>query len=184
MKRLFDVTAAITTLLCSAPLLLAVAIIIYAGDRGPVIYRQTRVGQAGRTFSMLKFRSMVINAENLGGYATAHRDPRITRFGRVIRRTSIDELPQLLNVLMGHMSIVGPRPDVPQQRPLYSDEEWQLRTSVRPGLTGLAQVSGRSQATEDERKRLDLEYARTNSFKLDMKIIAMTVKQVVAKGGN
>ena len=127
---------------------------------------------------------MVINAESLGGYSTADRDPRITAIGRFIRRTSLDELPQLLNVLFGEMSIVGPRPDVPAQRSLYTDDEWTVRHSVRPGITGLAQSTLRSEATTEQRKAMDLEYAKNVSFALDVRIILMTIRQVVFKGGN
>jgi lipopolysaccharide/colanic/teichoic acid biosynthesis glycosyltransferase len=133
---------------------------------------------------MWKFRSMVINAESLGGYSTADRDPRITPIGRFIRKTSLDELPQLLNVLFGEMSIVGPRPDVPAQRSLYTEEEWMVRHSVRPGITGLAQSTLRSEATTEQRKAMDLEYAKNVSFALDVRIILMTIRQVVFKGGN
>ena len=106
----------------------------------PVLFRQTRLGLHGREFGMFKFRSMVKNAASIGPYFTSDNDPRITRVGRFIRRTSIDELPQILNVLRGDMSLVGPRPDVPAQRALYSDADWAQRCSVRPGITGLAQA--------------------------------------------
>ena len=153
-------------------------------DGGPSFFGQIRVGKDGRTFRMWKFRSMIVNADRVGGYSTLNGDSRITPVGRVIRRTSLDELPQLLNVLIGDMSIVGPRPDVPAQRGLYTDEEWSIRQSVRLGITGLAQSIVRSDATAEQRKALDLEYAKNVSMGLDIRIILMTFKQVIFKGGN
>jgi lipopolysaccharide/colanic/teichoic acid biosynthesis glycosyltransferase len=184
MKRLIDIFLAGLALLVMSPFMLAVALAVYLHDRGPVFFKQRRVGLGGVEFGMYKFRSMIIDAESRGGYSTADGDPRITPVGRFIRRTSLDELPQIINVLMGDMSIVGPRPDVLAQKPLYSNDEWVLRTSVRPGITGLAQAKLRSEATTEQRKELDLAYANTSSIFLDLKIIAMTFKQVLTKGGN
>lgn len=184
MKRLFDILCAAGAIVVLSPVLLGVVAVIYFSDFGPVLFKQRRVGRAGREFFIYKFRSMVLNAESLGGYSTAEGDPRITRVGRFIRRTSLDELPQLFNVLLGHMSVVGPRPDVPAQRALYTEQEWRLRHSVRPGITGLAQATLRSAATEQQRKQLDLEYAQQASLIKDLEIIAMTFKQVFGKGGN
>ena len=184
MKRLMDVAVAACALLLLSPLLLGVALTIWLADFGPVLFRQRRIGLGGREFSIYKFRSMVLDAERLGGYSTAEGDPRITPIGRFIRRTSLDELPQLLNVLFGDMSLVGPRPDVPAQRGGYTDEEWQLRHSVRPGITGLAQASLRSEASPEERKRMDLDYARRATLARDLVIITMTFRQVFGKGGN
>jgi lipopolysaccharide/colanic/teichoic acid biosynthesis glycosyltransferase len=184
MKRLLDLVLAAIALVLSAPAMLAIAGAVYLYDRGPVFFRQTRVGLRGRTFTMFKFRSMVVDAERRGGYSTAPRDSRITPVGRFIRRTSLDELPQILNVFIGDMSIVGPRPDVPAQRDLYDDKEWELRHLVRPGVTGLAQATLRSEATVDERKALDLQYARESSLRLDFLIIGLTFRQIFLKGGN
>lgn len=166
------------------PLLLITGALIRLQDGGPSLFGQQRVGKKGRVFRMWKFRSMVINAESLGGFSTADHDPRITPVGRFIRRTSLDELPQLLNVLVGDMSIVGPRPDVPAQRGLYTEEQWIVRHSVRPGITGLAQSTMRSDATTEQRKEMDLAYAKNVSLALDARIILMTIKQVIFKGGN
>jgi lipopolysaccharide/colanic/teichoic acid biosynthesis glycosyltransferase len=133
---------------------------------------------------MLKFRSMVNNAAAVGPYYTTDDDPRITRVGRFIRRTSLDELPQLLNVLKGDMSLVGPRPDVPAQRSLYSEQEWAQRCSVRPGITGLAQALVRSDAKPGERLELDLRYVREHSTSLDLKILWWTLGRLSGKGSN
>lgn len=184
MKRIFDFLSSLIAIIVFSPILIGVAIAIYLSDFGPVLFRQRRVGRGGDDFFIYKFRSMVIDAEKLGGYSTADGDPRITRVGRFIRRTSLDELPQLFNVLCGSMSVVGPRPDVPAQRVLYTEAEWQLRNSVRPGITGLAQATLRSAATETQRKELDLQYARQASLFKDIQIILLTFKQVFGKGGN
>jgi lipopolysaccharide/colanic/teichoic acid biosynthesis glycosyltransferase len=184
MKRLLDILGAIVALLLLWPLLLAVAVTVRLGSPGPVLFRQVRVGKGGRLFTIFKFRSMVLDAEKRGGFSTADNDPRITPVGAFIRRTSLDELPQIFNVLRGEMSWVGPRPDVPAQRNDYTEEEWKLRHRVRPGITGLAQASLRSLATPEQRKALDLEYAAHASLAMDFKILIMTVRQVLIRGGN
>lgn len=183
-KRAFDlILASVALAMLSVPMLV-VMLAIYLSDRGPVFYRQIRVGRNCQPFGMLKFRSMVINADKVGGYATASGDPRITSIGRFIRRTSLDELPQLLNVLQGNMSIVGPRPDVPAQETLYTPDQWRARHRVRPGITGLAQAVARSTASAEERTALDLAYVQTASVFFDLKIILMTVRQLIARTGN
>ena len=184
MKRALDILVSLFALALLSPLLLAVAAAILLEDGAPVLFRQMRFGQGGREFGMLKFRSMVKNAAAIGPFFTSAGDPRITRVGRFIRRTSIDELPQLLNVLRGDMSLVGPRPDVAAQRALYDDAQWALRCSVRPGITGLAQATLRSEATEDQRRELDLRYAREQSVKMDLCIMAMTLGRLTGKGSN
>ena len=184
MKRLMDVVLSLTALLLLSPLLLGVAIAIALESGFPVLFRQVRVGQGGREFGIYKFRSMVKDAAAIGPYHTAEGDPRITKVGRFIRRTSLDELPQLLNVLKGDMSLVGPRPDVPKQRELYSLTEWAMRCSVRPGITGLAQALLRSEATPQQRLELDLRYVREHSLALDTKILWWTVARLGGKGSN
>jgi len=184
MKRLFDISMSLVGLLCLLPLFVIIALIFAFNKLGPVFYRQQRVGKNGQLFVMYKFRSMKIDAEKTGTYFTSENDPRITPVGKWLRRTSIDELPQLINVFLGDMSLVGPRPDVLQQKELYSQANWNKRNSVRPGITGLAQATVRSSAIEGERERLDLEYVDKSSFMYDLKIIFMTIKQVVLKGGN
>jgi lipopolysaccharide/colanic/teichoic acid biosynthesis glycosyltransferase len=184
MKRVMDSVLAAIALLVLSPVLLATAAAVAMDSGFPVLFRQVRVGREGRTFGMLKFRSMVRDAATLGPFNTAANDPRITRVGRFIRRTSLDELPQLINVLKGDMSLVGPRPDVPVQRSLYSDADWALRCSVRPGITGLAQVVLRSEGTEDDRRALDLRYVRERSLWLDLKIMGWTFTRLTGKGSN
>ena len=184
MKRVVDVALSLLALVLLGPLLLLVAAGIAAQDGLPVFFRQARVGRGGREFAMYKFRSMVKNAASVGPYFTAAGDPRITPLGRFIRRTSIDELPQLLNVLLGDMSLVGPRPDVPVQRSLYTEAQWQERCSVRPGITGLAQALLRSQATDEQRLALDLQYVREHSVWFDLKIMLWTLGRLSGKGSN
>lgn len=184
MKRLIDVVLSLLALVALSPLLLGVALLIALRDGPPVTFRQVRVGLNGRSFGMYKFRSMVKNAASIGPHFTSSDDPRITRVGRFIRRTSIDELPQLFNVLKGDMSLVGPRPDVPVQQADYSAGDWALRCSVRPGVTGLAQALVRSDATPAQRLELDLRYIRESSVLLDFRIMVWTLGRLGGSKGN
>ena len=184
MKRLIDILLSLAALLVLWPVLLLTALAIVLDNGLPVFFRQTRLGLGGRQFSMLKFRSMRKNAAATGPYFTQANDPRITPVGRFIRRTSIDELPQIINVLLGDMSLVGPRPDVPAQRGLYADADWAQRCSVKPGITGLAQAKIRSDGTEKQRLDLDLSYTRSVSVWLDLKIMWWTLARVTGKGSN
>ncbi|WP_252179561.1 sugar transferase [Endozoicomonas sp. 4G] len=184
MKRLFDILVSLLAIICFFPLFVVVAVAIKLDSKGSVLFTQARIGLHGKTFSIYKFRSMVSDATEKGPYFTVGNDSRITRVGSFIRKTSIDELPQLINVLQGSMSIVGPRPNVPEQKKEYTQAQWQLRNSVKPGITGLAQATLRSEATPEQRTELDLEYAKKMSMITDFKIILMTIKQVLSKGGN
>lgn len=184
MKRSFDFITALFVLIVTAPMLFIIAVLIKIESRGPIVFRQPRVGREGVEFCIFKFRSMVNGADKKGPHYTASDDNRITKVGRFIRKTSIDELPQLFNVLQGNMSLVGPRPNVIAQKGEYTENEWCKRNSVRPGITGLAQATLRSEATPEERTALDLEYVDKSSFVFDLQIMLMTVKQIVSKGGN
>ncbi len=184
MKRAMDMVLALLALCALSPLLLGAALAIAFETGLPVLFRQTRVGLHGREFGMFKFRSMVKNAASIGPYFTTCNDPRITRVGRFIRRTSIDELPQLINVLNGDMSLVGPRPDVLEQRNLYTAADWAQRCSVRPGITGLAQALYRSESTMAQRLEADLRYTREMSLRLDLKICWWTLRRLRGKGAN
>jgi exopolysaccharide biosynthesis polyprenyl glycosylphosphotransferase len=193
VKRLFDILASLCTLIFLGPLFVAVAIAIRLTSRGPILFRQERVGQHGQLFHMLKFRSMIANAEELKARLMAHneqsgpvfkmaRDPRITSVGRFIRKFSIDELPQLINVLRGEMSIVGPRPPVPAEVAKY--EAWQRRRlSVRPGLTCVWQVSGRNETSFEEWMYLDMQYIDHWSLAQDFELILKTVPVVLSGRG-
>ena len=174
MRRLFDITCAGTALALGSPFLLLAAISVKLGDRGPVLYRQTRVGKDGQDFELLKLRTMVVGAETLGaGYAVDRGDSRITRAGRVLRRLSLDELPQLWNVIRGDMSLIGPRPTLRYQVERY-DERQRHRLDVRPGITGWAQIHGRATLPWAERIELDVWYVEHRSAALDLRILLRT----------
>lgn len=186
MKRGMDIALSLITLLALSPLLLAAALAIALESGWPVLFRQTRVGLKGREFGMFKFRSMVKNAASLGPYFTQADDPRITCVGRFLRRTSIDELPQLINVLQGRMSLVGPRPHAVAHNEEYRRliKGYMVRHKVLPGITGWAQVNGcRGEITTLEdmqsRVRYDLEYLRRWSLALDLKILFLTALKVL-----
>ena len=174
MNRAADVAVAGAGLAVTSPLLALAALAIKLEDRGPILYRQTRVGKDGADFDVLKLRTMVVGAETMGaGFAVDQGDRRITRVGRVLRRTSIDELPQLWNVLRGDMSVIGPRPTLRYQVEQYDDHQ-RRRLEVRPGLTGWAQVHGRASLPWAERIELDVEYVERRSPKLDLEILLRT----------
>ncbi|CUB00207.1 sugar transferase [Thiomonas bhubaneswarensis] len=183
-KRLFDIVLALLALLLLSPVMLAAALAVWLDSGRPVLFAQTRVGRGTQPFQLYKFRSMVVDAPRLGSHSTAQNDPRITRVGRILRRSSVDELPQLFNVLRGDMSLVGPRPDVPAQRGNYTEEQWALRHRVRPGITGLAQALYRSRATPQQRLQADLDYAQHHGLLVDLRIIGLTVLQLFRRSAN
>ena len=183
MRRVFDVVVAAGGLLFAAPFLLAAVIAIRLESAGSPIYRQRRVGLDGRAFDVVKLRTMVSGAERLGaGLAISEGDTRITRVGRVLRRTSLDEVPNLVNVLRGEMAIIGPRPTVPVQVQQY-DARQRGRLAVRPGITGWAQVNGRAELPWSERIDLDLWYIEHRSWSLDLKILWRSVRIVFGGDG-
>jgi lipopolysaccharide/colanic/teichoic acid biosynthesis glycosyltransferase len=183
LTRAFDLVIAIAALVIASPLLAAAAIAIRLESRGPVIYRQRRVGKDGRPFEMLKLRTMVSGAEHIGaGLAVNEGDPRITRTGAILRRFSLDELPNLINVLRGEMAIVGPRPTVQVQVDQYTDRQ-RRRLEVKPGITGWAQVNGRTSLPWNERIELDVWYVDHRSLKLDAQILARTLRMLVTGEG-
>jgi len=194
-KRLFDVMGAATLLVLSAPLLGVIAILVKTGSRGPVLYRQPRVGLGGRRFVMYKLRSMYDGVDSAlhrrhteelirgrASWITLSHDPRITPVGRLLRRLSLDELPQLFNVLRGDMSLVGPRPALPYEVALY--EPWHhQRFAAPPGITGPWQVRARNGGSFDDMVRADLDYLRSRSLWLDLKLLAQTpLAALVGKG--
>jgi lipopolysaccharide/colanic/teichoic acid biosynthesis glycosyltransferase len=182
-KRLFDLIVASLLLVLFSPVILVCAIVVRLSSPGPAVYAGVRVGRGERPFRQMKFRTMVVGADR-GGFQTADADPRITRVGRWLRRTSLDELPQLVNVLLGEMSIVGPRPAAVAQLDLYTEAARRERALVRPGITGLAQVSGRSALTVDQAIAKDLEYVRTASLGLDLDIVRRTLAVVTSRSGS
>ena len=206
VKRVFDIAGSTTMLFLLAPLFLVIALAVKLTSRGPVFYRQQRVGRYGQTFTFLKFRSMFANndsnvhkefvtrliaskpgeaqkSESDGSVYKLTNDKRITRVGAVLRRTSLDELPQFLNVLKGEMSLVGPRPPIPYELAAYQTWHRQRLLAVKPGITGLWQVTGRSSVRFDEMVRLDLRYASTWTPLLDLKILLRTPAAVIKGSG-
>ena len=182
-KRAVDLIIALPATLLSAPVVAVLCLLIRLESRGPAIYRQTRIGQGGQPFEIFKLRTMVTGAEFVGaGLAIQQGDDRITRLGNCLRRYSLDELPNLWNVLRGEMSIVGPRPTVPVQVQQYTDRQ-RGRLAVRPGITGWAQVNGRASLPWPERIELDLWYVEHESLALDLRILTATVSMVAAGKG-
>jgi lipopolysaccharide/colanic/teichoic acid biosynthesis glycosyltransferase len=174
VNRAADVAIAGTTLLVASPLLAIAALAVKLEDGGPVLYRQTRVGRDGADFELLKLRTMVVGAETMGaGLAVNRGDTRITRAGRVLRKLSFDELPQLWNVVRGEMSVIGPRPTLRYQVEQY-DEHQRHRLDVKPGITGWAQINGRASLPWAQRIELDVWYVEHRSPLLDLKILART----------
>jgi lipopolysaccharide/colanic/teichoic acid biosynthesis glycosyltransferase len=174
VNRAADVAIAGGTLLLASPVLALAALAVKLEDGGPVLYRQTRVGRNGADFELLKLRTMVVGAETMGaGLSVNHGDARITRAGRVLRKLSLDELPQLWNVVRGEMSVIGPRPTLRYQVEQY-DERQRHRLDVKPGITGWAQVNGRAELPWADRIELDVWYVEHRSPRLDLRILART----------
>ncbi len=174
MNRAADVAIAGTALLAASPLLGIAVLVVKLEDGGPVLFRQTRVGRGGNDFELLKLRTMVVGAESMGaGFAVNEGDPRITRVGRLLRKLSLDELPQLWNVVRGDMSLIGPRPTLRYQVERYDDRQ-RRRLDVKPGITGWAQVHGRATLPWPERIELDVWYVENRSPWLDVRILART----------
>jgi lipopolysaccharide/colanic/teichoic acid biosynthesis glycosyltransferase len=183
VPRALDIVIALLALVVLSPVLLIAAIAIKLGSAGPVLYRQLRVGLHGEEFEMLKLRTMVEGSDPVGvGTVVTRDDPRVTGAGRVLRRTSLDEIPNLLNVLRGEMAIVGPRPTIPAQVIDYTPRQ-RRRHEVRPGITGWAQVQGRAGIPWEERIELDLEYVDRRGGALDARILAKTFWLLVSGHG-
>jgi lipopolysaccharide/colanic/teichoic acid biosynthesis glycosyltransferase len=182
-SRALDLLVASLVLAVASPLLAVAAILIKLESRGPVFYRQRRVGRAGEPFELWKLRTMVQGAESMGaGVYVVEGDSRITRVGRVLRRFSLDELPNLVNVIKGEMAVVGPRPTVQEQVDRYSERQ-RRRLEVRPGITGWAQVKGRASLPWPERIELDVWYVEHRSLSLDLRILAKTVRLLATGHG-
>lgn len=185
IKRVTDVLFAIIGIICLLPVLLLIAILIKVDSKGPIIFKQKRVGYKGKEFEMYKFRSMIVNAEELkerlvaqnemsGPMFKMKEDPRVTKIGRIIRKTSLDEIPQLINVIRGEMSLVGPRPSLPNE--VKEFQGWMMkRLDVRPGLTCYWQVSGRNDIDFEEWMKLDVKYVEECNILVDIKLILKTV---------
>ena len=180
MKRLFDFLVSLTALVLLAPVLLVLAVLVRINLGSPILFSQRRPGRAGKIFTMWKFRSM-IDVRDAAGSRRSDAE-RLTRFGRWLRASSLDELPELWNILRGEMSLVGPRPLLVEYLPLYSIEQ-SRRHDVRPGLTGWAQINGRNALSWEEKFRLDVWYVEHGTFWLDLKVIALTAVKVFHRHG-
>jgi lipopolysaccharide/colanic/teichoic acid biosynthesis glycosyltransferase len=182
-RRAVDILVSATALAVASPVLALAALAIKLESPGGALYRQRRIGRDGRPFEVIKLRTMVDGAERMGaGWAVNRGDARITRVGAVLRRTSLDELPNLLNVLRGEMSLIGPRPTLPHQVEAY-DERQRGRLAVRPGITGWAQVNGRASLPWPERIELDLYYIEHRSLALDLEIVRRSLRVLLAGEG-
>ncbi|MBN1509391.1 MAG: sugar transferase [Sedimentisphaerales bacterium] len=182
LKRAFDLLIAAVLLGVLWPLLAAIAVAIRLGSRGPALFRQERAGREGRPFSLYKFRTMRLDTDPFGPSPRSGEDPRLTRLGRFLREHSLDELPQLLNIVKGDMSLVGPRPLYVSQVPEWNERQ-KTRLLVKPGLTGLAQISGRGNLTLEEKLELDVTYVEQASLWLDIRICLATAARGFARGG-
>ena len=181
-KRAFDLIVAGLMLVVLAPLLAGIAVAIRLGSRGPAIFRQERAGRNGVPFTFYKFRTMRLGADPFGPSPKSGADPRLTRIGRFLREYSLDELPQLVNILRGDMSLVGPRPLYVAQIAEWNERQ-RRRLAVKPGLTGLAQICGRGGLTREEKLELDVKYVEQASLRLDARILLTTLVQVLARQG-
>ncbi len=181
-KRLLDFTIALVALPFVLIVIAVMAPIIYLEDNGPVFYNAKRIGRNGKLFSMFKFRSMKVNAPDIrnadGSTYNGDDDPRVTKIGRIMRRTSVDEIPQLLNVLLGHMSLIGPRPDPPDDMNIYTERQ-KTKLAVRPGITGYNQAYFRNSVEQNEKFENDVYYKEHVSFRLDIKILLKTIVTVL-----
>ena len=186
-KRMIDILFSLVGLILFSPICIIIAILIKLTSKGPVIFKQERIGKNGKVFKMYKFRSMIQNAEKTGsGVYSGKDDPRVTKIGKILRKTSLDELPQMWNILTGSMSFIGPRPVLtyhPWTYDKYTKEQLK-RFSVRPGITGWAQIHGRKTVEWNERLKYDVYYVEHLSFLLDLKIFFITIKKVILSEGN
>ena len=187
IKRLLDIISSAVLLLLLLPVAMVCVLLVAATSKGPVFFLQTRLGLKGKEFRMIKFRTMVVGAEHTGsGVYSGKNDPRVTKVGKFLRASSLDELPQLINVLAGHMSFVGPRPPLtyhPWPVEEYTEEQFRM-FDVRPGITGWAQVNGRKNVEWNRRIELNVWYTENVSFLLDLKILFMTVFKVFRNADN
>lgn len=181
MKRVFDFIISLFALIVLSPLFLAVSVCILISDGTPVLFRQERVGKNNELFKIYKFRTMKRGTENVASNDLANPNVKITKFGRILRATSIDELPQLFNILNGSMSLIGPRPLIPEETEIRELREKYNVYSVRPGITGWAQVNGRDNVSAEKKALLDKEYVEKQSLMFDIKIFFMTVHQVLRR---
>ncbi len=182
LKNFIDRLIGFVGALVSLPIILLCSLLIKLESKGPAIFKQTRIGYRTKPFVIYKLRTMTYSPKNSGNYFTDTGDSRITRVGGFLRKFSLDELPQFWNLLLGNMSLIGPRPDLPVQRNLYTENQWQMRHQVKPGISGLAQAIKRSECTEKQRKQLDFFYVKHVSMYLDIYILMRTFKILFKRG--
>ena len=185
IKRILDFIISLIALILLSPILLVLIIVIKIDSKGPAFFKQERLGKNGKVFKIIKYRTMIVNAEHIGDglKVRTENDNRITKVGKLLRKTSLDELPQLINILKGDMALIGPRPPVTYHPHKFEDypEHQKLRFNVRPGITGLAQSRVRNNATWDERIEIDIEYINNITFLVDIKIFFDTIKSIFKK---
>jgi lipopolysaccharide/colanic/teichoic acid biosynthesis glycosyltransferase len=186
-KRIFDILFSIFLIICFSPILLIVMLLIKITSKGPMFFIQQRVGKDGEPFGIMKFRTMIVGAEKMGtGLDSFEDDPRVTKIGKFLRDSSLDELPQLFNILKGDMSFIGPRPPVTYSPFRYEDypQAPKKRFTIKPGVSGWAQINGRNELTWEEKWKYDLEYLEKMSFWFDIKIILLTILKVLKNEGS
>jgi lipopolysaccharide/colanic/teichoic acid biosynthesis glycosyltransferase len=183
IKRCTDIAISIVLLIISLPILIIIVIAIKLDSKGPVFFVQDRTGLDGKPFKMIKFRGMVNNAMEIGPELTQKDDPRITRVGKILRRTSLDEIPQMINVLKGDMSLVGPRPEITSITSKYSEEQKEVFV-FKPGITGYSQINGRQLLSPDKRVKMEVEYYSNANFWSDLLIAVSTFKVILSNEGN
>ena len=183
IKRLTDIIISILVLIITSPVIILSAIAIKLESRGPVLFIQDRTGLSGKKFKMFKFRGMIDNALSFGPELTQIDDPRITKVGKILRRTSIDEIPNFINVLLGEMSIIGPRPEIVSITTGYSDEQKKV-FQFKPGITGYSQINGRQMLSPEERVRMEIEFYKNENFFHDISLLLHTIKVVITNKGN
>lgn len=182
-KRITDILISLITLILTFPILLISIVAIKIDSKGPIFFLHERTGLNGKPFKMIKFRGMVHNALDIGPELTQINDPRITRVGKILRRTSIDEIPQVFNVLKGEMSIIGPRPEITKITSSYSIEQRKV-FEFKPGITGISQIGGRQMLSPEQRTKMEIEYYSNENFLSDLKIFYKTIAVVISNEGN
>jgi lipopolysaccharide/colanic/teichoic acid biosynthesis glycosyltransferase len=183
IKRLTDIIISILVLIITSPVLILSAIAIKLESRGPALFIQERTGLSGKKFKMFKFRGMIDNALSFGPELTQIDDPRITKVGKILRRTSIDEIPNFINVLLGEMSIIGPRPEIVSITTGYSDEQNKV-FQFKPGITGFSQINGRQMLSPEDRVRMEIEFYKNENFFHDISLLLHTIRVVITNKGN
>ena len=183
IKRFTDIILSLFALLIFSPLIIIAAVAVKLDSKGPVLFIQERTGFRGNKFKMIKFRGMVVNALDIGPELTQENDPRVTRVGRILRRTSFDEIPQFINVILGDMSIIGPRPEILSITKKYN--EYQRKVfKYKPGITGISQINGRQMLTPEQRIEMELDYYNKENFWSDFTILIKTIQVVYSNKGN